>query len=131
MVGVADPVAVRRRSPLRFVLLVFALSAPFWVVGAVTGGKLSEDLPIAALMAVCPMTAAAILVYRENGPAGVTGLLRRSFDFKRIPAKIWYVPIVLLAPAVYALTYGLMRLTGSPVPNPQLPLLATRRAGRR
>jgi membrane protease YdiL (CAAX protease family) len=122
MGGVEGP-SPRRRSPLRFILLVFALSVPFWAAGAVTGGQLTENLPLGALMAVCPVTAAAILVYREEGPAGVTKLLRRSFDYKRIKAKAWYVPILLLTPGVYALTYALMGLAGSSVPNPQFPVL--------
>lgn len=121
----ADPGRqLRPRSPLKFFLLVFALSVPFWFLGAVTGAQLSADLPVAALIFVCPVIAASILVYRENGTAGVTELLRRSFDYKRIRAKVWYVPVVLLLPGIYALTYGLMRLLGSPVPTLQFPVLA-------
>ncbi len=123
MGGVEGAVSSRRRSPLRFILLVFALSVPFWVAGAVTGGQLTENLPLGALMAVCPVTAAAILVYREEGTVGVTRLLRRSFDYKRIKAKAWYVPILLLTPGVYALTYVVLGLAGSSVPNPQFPVL--------
>jgi len=46
-------------------------------------------------MLFCPVTAAVILVYRENKIAGVTALLKRSFDYNRIRAKVWYAPIVL------------------------------------
>lgn len=122
--GVDETTELSGRSPLKFVLLVFALSIPFWVIGAVTGGQLSPDLPVGALMFVCPVTAASILTYRESGTAGVTRLLRRSFDYKRISTKTWYAPILLLLPSVYALTYGVMRLTGLTVPAPQFPLLA-------
>ncbi len=75
-------------------------------------------------MTFCPMMAALILVYRENRTAGVTELLKRSFDYQRIRAKVWYAPIVLLMPGVMVLTYGLMRLMGSPLPTPQFPVLA-------
>lgn len=49
------------RSPLKFFVLVFALSVPFWLLGAVTGGQLSPDLPVSALIFVCPVIAASIL----------------------------------------------------------------------
>jgi uncharacterized protein len=114
----------RPRSPLSFFVLVFALAVPFWLLGAATGARLSPDLPVAALAFVCPVIAAAILSYRENGTPGVTGLLRRSFDYQRIRAKVWYLPVVLLLPGVYALTYGVMRLQGLPLPTVQFPVLA-------
>ena len=75
-------------------------------------------------MFVCPVTAALILVYRENKTTGVTELLKRSFDYKRIRAKIWYVPIILLMPGVMVFSYGLMRLMGVALPTPQFTVLA-------
>jgi membrane protease YdiL (CAAX protease family) len=51
-------------------------------------------------------------------------LLKRSFDTGRIGAAAWYVPMILLIPALMALSYGLMRLMGTPVPGPQFTLLA-------
>jgi hypothetical protein len=50
MVGVEDTVTSRSRSPLKFFVLVFALSIPFWVLGAVTGRQLSPDLPVSSLI---------------------------------------------------------------------------------
>lgn len=41
------------------------------------------NLPVDALVLVCPMIAASILVYMENRSDGVKQLLKRSFDFKR------------------------------------------------
>jgi uncharacterized protein len=54
-----------RRSPLKFFALIFALSVPFWLVGAMydQGLPLPINLPVAALMFVCPFIAAIILVY--------------------------------------------------------------------
>ena len=75
-------------------------------------------------MFLCPVTAALIFVYRENKTPGVTQLLRRSFDYKRIKAKLWYAPIVLLKPGVMVLSFGLMRLMGVPLPTPQFTVLA-------
>lgn len=86
-----------RRSPFQFFLLVFVLSIPFWLIGAVTRLQLLPSLPVSSLMA------ALILVYRENKTAGMIALLKRSFDYKRISAKIWYAPIILLMPGVMVL----------------------------
>ncbi len=112
-------IASRSRSPLRFFLLVFALSLPFWLAGALTSLQLLPALPVSALGFLCPMTAAAIFVYLENGSAGVKGLLKRAFDFKRVKAKIWYVPTILLMPCIMVLSYVALRLMGVPLPTPQ------------
>lgn len=116
-------IAARSRSLLPFFLLVVALTIPFWLISAATGLELLPGLPVAALAAFCPMTAAVILVYRENKTAGVTALLKRSFDFKRIEAKVWYAPILLLMPVVSVLSFGVLRLSGTPVPGPRIAVL--------
>jgi len=54
----------------------------------------------------------------------VIALLERSFDYGRIRAKVWYVPVVLLMPAVATVAYALMRATGLPLPTPRFPVLA-------
>jgi membrane protease YdiL (CAAX protease family) len=108
------------RSPLKFFLLLFALSAPFWLIGGLTDLKLMPGLSVSALMAVCPMVAALILVHRESGKAGVKELLRRSFDFKRIKAKRWYAPILFLMAVVNVAVYGLMRWMDMPLPAAQI-----------
>jgi uncharacterized protein len=64
-------IASRKKFPLNFFLLVFALSLPFWLAGTLTSFQLLPALPISALMFVCPVAAAAILVYQENKSAGV------------------------------------------------------------
>lgn len=112
-------IATRSRSPLGFFLLVFALSLPFWLAGALTSFQLLPALPLSALGVVCPVTAAAICVYRENKAAGVKELLKRAFDFKRVKAKIWYVPTILLMPCIMVLSYAVLRLMGVPLPAPQ------------
>ena len=121
----ASPAAVRNGSPLKFFVLVFAFSVPFWLIGAAIDVQLLPGLPLSALGAFCPLLAALVLVHEENKTAGVTGLLKRSFDYKRIRAKRWYAPIVLLMPVVSLVVYGLMHWMGWPVPAPQFPVLAT------
>lgn len=108
-----------KSSPLAFFGLVFAFSIPFWVVGALTTRQLLPALPISALGFLCPLLAAAILVYRENGAPGVSGLLKRSFDFGRIAAKAWLVPLLLLDPGIKTLSYIVIRLMGVQIPAPQ------------
>lgn len=118
------PFITERRSPLKFFLLVFALSIPLWLIGAVTPLQLLPGLPVSSLMAFCPLIVALILVYRADRTTGVTELLKRSFDYRRIRTKVWYVPTVLLMPGIAILAYGLMRLVRLPLPAPQFSGLA-------
>ena len=104
------------RSPLRFFVLVFALSMPIWLIQP-------RDWPISASVGA-PLIAALILVYREEGGGGVRRLLSRVFDQRRTRKGIWYGPIILLMPVVYLLTYGVMSLMGLPLPDePYFPFL--------
>jgi uncharacterized protein len=116
---------MRNRSPLKFFALVFGLSMPFWLIGAVTDLQLMPGLSVSALMAFCPMAVALVLVYRENKTEGVTELLGRSLDLERIKAKRWYVPVLLLMPGISVVVYGLTRWLGMPLPAPQVSVLPT------
>jgi len=104
--------------------LVFALAIPFWLIGAMAGRglPLPMNFPLSALQVFCPLVAALILVYREDGLGGAKRLLKRIFDYKKIEPKIWYVPIISLLPFIYLMSYGVMRLMGLPLPDePQIP----------
>lgn len=95
-------------SPIKFFLLVLVLSIPFWLLGVLVKGateNLPIKLPISALMAFCPLLAAAILVYKKQKTQGVKELLLLSFDFKKITDKRWYAPIVFLMPVIALLSY--------------------------
>ena len=104
----------------RYVLLVFVLSAPFYVFGA-TGYRLPglPILPASALMTFVPVTAALILRYRENGAAGAFELLKRALDVGSLNLAGWYLVAFLFMPAVCVLEYGVLRITGSAVPTPE------------
>jgi membrane protease YdiL (CAAX protease family) len=115
----------RPRSPLKFFLLVFALSLPFWLAGTLTERQLLPGLPVAALMFVCPAIAAVILARREHPISGAATLMKRAFDFKRIKGKFWYAPILLLMPGVAILQYAWMRWQGVLLPIPQYTVVAT------
>jgi uncharacterized protein len=112
-------VASKRRSPLIFFLLVFALTVPFWALSTkVKVEGLPDNLPVTDIGATfVPLIAALILVYREEKFSGVKKLLKRTVDYKNIKQKIWYAPIIFLMPLLYLLTYGIMRLIGLPVPT--------------
>lgn len=113
-----------RRSPLKFFLLVFTFSIPLWLIGAVFPIQLLPGLPVSSLMAFCPLIAASILVYKESKSTGVTELLKRSFDYRRIKMKAWCLPTFLLMPGIAILAYGLMRLLQLSLPPPQFPGLS-------
>ena len=114
--------ASSHRSPLTYFVLTFALSIPFWIAGALSNFQIMPALPVSALGILCPVSAAAILVYRANGRAGVVALLKRAFDFKRVSAKLWYLPTILLMPGIMVLSYGVMRLMGVMLPAPRFAL---------
>ena len=118
-------VASNRRSPLTYFALTIALSIPFWVAGAMTNFQLLPAIPVSALGFLCMVGAASILVYRENGLVSVAELLNRSFDVKRVRAKLWYLPTILLMPCIMVLSYVAMRLMGVPLPAPQFSFVTT------
>lgn len=108
-------------SPSVFFLLVFVLSVPFYLLGA-AGGRLPgmPFLPASALMTFVPMIAAFILVYQWRGTDGAAALLKRVVDFLRPKGARWYLAALLFVPAVCVMEFGVLRLTGSVVPVPQI-----------
>ena len=73
-----------------FVFLEFALSVPFWGIGALAQAHVIPDqVMLRAAWSLTPMIAASILVYREGGSASVQALFRRIVDYRRIKSKIW------------------------------------------
>ncbi len=110
------------KSLAAYVLLVFVLSIPFWLIGMIPSA-LPANLPLSAFMFVCPMIAASILVYRSSGWDGVRQLLGRAVDYGRIRNKTWYLPALLLQPVFMLTEYGLLRLMDVPVPGLRFPVL--------
>lgn len=114
----------RTKPLLPYFLLVILFSLPFWWLGSLPGEPLKQvlraNLPTSALMLVCPLIAASILTYRQSGGKGLRGLFARAFDFHRIRNKIWYLPLLLLLPVIFSLSYALMRLLGRPLPEPRI-----------
>jgi membrane protease YdiL (CAAX protease family) len=112
----------RDRSALKFFALVFALSAPLWLIGAATGLQILRGLPISSLMVVAPAAAALIIVYRERQRPGVSFLLKRAFDCWKVKPRLWYAPIILLMPCATILTCLAMRMMGRPIDVAPFPI---------
>ncbi len=108
------------RSVWAYFVLTIALSVPFLLLGSLIGSQLLPALPLSALGVVCPVAAAAILSFREQGLSGVKALLKKSFDFGRGTSKAWYLPTMLVMPLVATVAYGVMRVTGTALPAPQI-----------
>jgi membrane protease YdiL (CAAX protease family) len=109
--------APQKNLLLNYFSLVFLLAVPFWLFG---GRKLPLpfNLPVAALGTFVPVTAAAILTFRQSGFAGVQWLFKKALDAKKIKNKIWYLPALFLMPLIYFLSYAVMWLVGLPLPDP-------------
>ena len=97
---------VSRRSPWRFFVLVFLLAFPFWIVGAQLRAMLLPGLPIAALMAVCPGLAAAILIFRADG--GVRAFLMRSLNVGG--TSVWLLCAFLLSLDIGGATFAVLHV---------------------
>jgi len=122
-----DNIVSENKSALKFFLLVFVLSIPFWILGFIYNdvtNSLPVKLPISALMTFCPLIAAAILVYKGRKMQDVTELLKRSFDFAKIKDKKWYIPIVFLMPLIAGLSYWYVKMTGATLPEPNTSILS-------
>jgi uncharacterized protein len=108
---------LKNRSLLNFVLLLFGLSIPLWVTGAIYDVQLFPGFKLFQLPLAMPAVAALILIYRESGRDGVVALLKRTYDFRNIKSKIWYLPILLIYPSIGFLDYLIQLLSGTPMPS--------------
>jgi membrane protease YdiL (CAAX protease family) len=79
---------------------------------------LPVNLPVSALTAFVPMIAAAILSFKRHGIGGIKELFQIVGDYRTIKSKVWYLPILLLAPLIYLFSFAVMRLMERPLPDP-------------
>ncbi|HET6949759.1 MAG TPA: hypothetical protein VFI47_05270 [Acidimicrobiales bacterium] len=119
----AGPTTRHDRPLLPYVLVLLGLSLPLWAVGWLAGGELLPGLPVGAVAFLCPVVAASIVVHRQEGADGVRALLTRSVDARRITDRRWYLAILGLMPAVFALSYGAVVVLDRPHSRPGLHLL--------
>lgn len=117
------------QKPLAFLGVLLALAIPIWAASAFVGVVGALKVPVTdLLLAFTPLAAAAILVFHADGPAGLTRFLRRAVDVRALIHSRWLAVVILLAPAIYGLTYIALHVAGHPgAPRPNLvwlPLLA-------
>jgi uncharacterized protein len=107
---------VKNHSVKAYYILVILLSVPLWLLGGI---KLSlpVKLPVSALTAFIPVIAASILCFREADRRGLKELFRLAWDYRKIKERIWYLPVLLLAPVIYLISFFIMQRTGQPLPE--------------
>jgi membrane protease YdiL (CAAX protease family) len=105
-------------------VLVFVLSTPFWLIGAISKVQLLPGLPVSAFAVICPGLAALILTHRTGGWSAVRALIRRLVDWKEIKPAWWLLLILFLIPAQSVLVFRVMQLLHLPLPNPQIEMLS-------
>jgi uncharacterized protein len=105
-----------------YAVLVFVLTIPFWVAGALVDVQLMPGLPVAALALVVPTLAAAIVLAGAEGRTAVAGLFGRVRDIRRMP--LWgYFVSAGLAVVIAATGWASLYVRGEPVAF-VLPLIA-------
>jgi CAAX protease family protein len=112
------------RSLARFVLVLFGLCVPVWVIGAAVDLEIFPGFKLFQAGLAMPMIASLLLTYRERGWAGIVALLRRTVDVGRISPRRWFLPILLVYPSLGFLNYWVMRQSGADIPSPTFSLLA-------
>lgn len=106
-----------------FVLLLFALSIPLWIIGAAYDVQVFPGLKLFQLSLATPAFAALILAFSENGRRGIVALMKRTLDFRRIRPKVWYIPIFLIYPSIGLLNTLIQGLAGVAIPAPRFSIL--------
>ena len=110
------------RSIRNFLLLLFVLSVPCWVLGAIYDVEIFPGFNLYQLPLAMSAVTALILIHREGGSAGVLALLKRTYDFRNIKSRIWYLPMLLIYPSMGFIAYLALRFSGTSVPPPQFSL---------
>ena len=107
----------KKNHPLAFFFLIFAMSAPFWVLSGFLGeSPLPDNIPLTDIGAtLSPAIAACVLIYFEDGRKGLRQFFHRLIDYGRIRKKGALMVSLLLMPALYVLTYAVLRSAAFPV----------------
>lgn len=109
-----------RKYLLSFVILLFGLSIPLWVLGAMYNIELFPGFKLFQLPLAMPMVAGFILTYSEKGRNGLLAMIKRSWDIRKIRPVIWYIPIFFVFPFINFLNYFFALLSGKDVPSPDI-----------
>lgn len=86
MIAPLSPGASSKKSPIKFFVLIYALSIPFWVLSTLVKVEgLPDNLPVIDIGAVfAPTIAASILVYGEEKIGGVMRLFSITGESHRM-----------------------------------------------
>lgn len=109
---------------VKFFLLIFILSIPFWILGSFVDLKniIPINLPISALMLFCPLMASIILTKKEKPVNGLKPLFSRVLDYKK--ASFFYnLTSIFMIPTLMLGTYILMCFISITIPSPNIHLL--------
>jgi len=112
-----DPTQTTRssagRRPLVYLALLLALALPIWGLSRFVGLIGALKAPVTdLLLAFTPLTAAAILVLRDEGVGGLARFLGRAFDIRNLVRSGWMPVALLLAPMIYLMTVVGLHLAG-------------------
>lgn len=107
-------------SPVAFFALVFALTLPFWVLGAVVDWELMPGLPLSSLMVISPALAAFILRWKAVGLRRAGAFLARAVDVWRLRSLPMIALLLLVNPGVYAASYIIQSAIGVDLPAPDI-----------
>ncbi len=103
------------RKTYRFFLWIIILSVPFYAIGKLGNSVFPVELPISALMVVCPTLALCIhLPFKESRE-----IFYKCFEL-RSANIVGYVLAILTMPVVLTLTFFTMRYTGIDLPSIQI-----------
>ncbi|MBI3676591.1 MAG: CPBP family intramembrane metalloprotease [Proteobacteria bacterium] len=109
-----------QKTVWRYFGLVFVLSSPAWLAGALAPDALSHilgiSLPLSAVMAFLPAAVALFFSYRAGGRAAAMTLLQKLFEKSARSKRYWFLTALLFMPAVLVASYGLLRVTGEQLP---------------
>ncbi|MFC2134357.1 CPBP family intramembrane glutamic endopeptidase [Bacteroidota bacterium] len=115
------------KSIIAFFLLTFLLSIPFYILNVLASINIVGEPEMGglyiALFTLTPITSASILTFRRHGISGLKKLLSRTFDFRRITKKRWYIIIILISPLIFLLSLLGIVLSKSQIPDPLTPLV--------
>ena len=117
----------KNKSLITFFLLTFIFAMPSYILVGLASKNiiLSPEMAFVfvPLATLAPIAAAFTLTFKENGWVGAKKLLGRSFDYKRITKKIWYLPTLFLLPSLFILAWGVTVLMGQTLTD-VLPVVA-------
>ena len=117
---------MKNKSLTIFFLLAFIFALPSYImVALVSNGVLFTPdavYPFISLVALAPIGAATVLSFKENRWRGVKTLWGRTFDFKRVARKKWFLPTFFLLPLLVFVAYPINLLLGQPLTEPLYPI---------